>query len=131
MDLGPADQIIGYSMVKGQVLSILKREIAESIFSIEIEKRKTFIKNIDEMASNENVMSYKSGRTGEISLSIDPGNYIICTQSKRDSSTNQPILSCEPANLKMNHKYKLLIIDNPRAGIQFEWKEKRPPNMSL
>jgi hypothetical protein len=123
MKFGPADQFIGYSAIKGQVLSILKRELAESVFEIHIEKKKTYIKNIDEIVSHESVMSYKSGSNGEIALSIDPGSYIICTQSQRDPSTSHPILSCEPADLNVDHKYKLLLIDNPRAGIKFEWKE--------
>jgi hypothetical protein len=123
MNIGPADQFIGYSIVQGQAVSILKKDLAESMFSVGIDHKKTFIKNIDEIASNENVIFYKSGSRGENSLSIDPGNYVICTQSKQYPSTNQPILSCEPAVLKMDHKYQLLIIDNPRAGMQFEWKE--------
>jgi hypothetical protein len=100
----------------------MNKNIAKSLFSVEIGHKKTFIKDIKEIISNDNVLSYNSGTKGENSLTIDPGNHIICTQSKRDYATDQPILSCEPANLKMNHKYKLLIIDNPRAGIQFEWK---------
>jgi hypothetical protein len=123
MDFGPADQFIGYSVIKGQDFSIIGRELADSVFSIEIEEKKTFIMNIDEIVSNDNVMSYKSGRDGEVALLIDPGKYIICTQSRQDESTSQPILTCEPAAFNVDRKYQLLLIDNPRAGIQFEWKE--------
>ena len=121
INFGPADQLMGYSIVQGQVLCVLRRDIAESMFSTEINHKKTFIKDIDELVSNDNVTSYKSGSIGENILTIDAGSYIICTQSKREVSMDQPILSCEPADLKMDHKYKLIIIDNPRAGIQFEW----------
>ena len=123
VNFGPADQFIGYSTVQGQVVTILKRDIATSMFSVEIAHKKTFIKDIDEVVSSENVIFYASGSSGENSVSIDPGDYVICTQSKRYSSTDQPILSCEPAKLEMDREYQLLIIDNPRAGIQFEWKE--------
>jgi hypothetical protein len=123
MGFGPADQFIGYSTIKGQVLSILTSELAESVFSMNIEKKKTFIKNIDEIVSNQSVMSYKSGSNGEIALSIDPGSYVMCTQSQRDESTGQPILTCEPTEFNVNHEYHLLLIDNPRAGIQFQWNE--------
>ena len=123
VNFGPADQFIGYSFVQGQVVSMLKADMAESMFSIRIEHKKTFIKDIRELVLKDNVMSYKSGNKGENSMSVDPGNYVICTQPKQYSSIDQPILSCQPADIEIDHQYKLLIIDNPRTGIQFEWKK--------
>lgn len=123
MNLGPADQFTGYSPVTEQVIALMKEDLAKSSFSIDMSNNHIFIKNIEEIRRNDKVISYVSDRRGEISVSVDPGEYIICTQSTRNASINNPLVWCEPANLYEDVKYKLMIIDDPRAGIKFEWKD--------
>ncbi len=119
MELGPADQFVGYRPTDAVPLALIPGRARDS-FSTTKSPGGTFLLRsaLAEIANLPGAASLESDSHGRARFSGSAGSYTLCA-GWPSQPPSAPLSWCLHIDLAEQAPVKLVLVDNPRAGIEF------------
>jgi len=119
MELGPADQFIGYRPTDVVPIALIPGHALDSLSTTESPGGTFLLRSpLTEIAGLAGAASLESDVNGRARFSGSAGSYILCAGWPPDPPST-PLSWCIRIDLAHQAPVKLVLVDNPRAGIEF------------
>ena len=119
LELGPVDQLVGYALMKELPLVLAPRRSLDPLLLEEAGTQSILRVPLSELAQVDLATSAASDSDGNVAFSTAPGHYVLCARRLRGPVSGESFSWCMGTELVAGSPVKLLIVDNPRSGLQY------------
>ncbi len=122
LQLGPADEIEAYHPVQGLQVMALPRDAPDGFPPSDVDAAFPAVPlpDLEEALAN----SRHTDKKGNLFLSIEPGDYLLCAVSKSLITPQESVSRCELVAFDKDNSTKLLITHSPWGDfLGFAWQD--------